>query len=151
MEISDAVADKVYSEVLLSKQNIVLSDIPQSAKSTVEVFRAAVGFETVDTDYEIEKRCGMTKNELIDTKGEEYFRNLETEVIREVSSQNTCVISVGKGGLLKEENVHLLKRNGKIFVCESEHNLDKKEDVVVPYTDETEIIDYIISKRMELV
>ena len=66
-------------------------------------------------DEEIEKRCGCSIKELISSKGDKYFRDLETEVIKDVSSKGCQVISTGGGAVLREENVTALKRNGKIF------------------------------------
>lgn len=114
-KIEKTVADKVFASVLASKENIVLTGMPGSGKSTVGKLLKIDGFEFVDTDSEIEKRCGCTIKELIASKGETYFRNLETEVIHDVSSTNCRIISTGGGAVLREENVRSLKRNGKLF------------------------------------
>ncbi|MBR2901376.1 MAG: shikimate dehydrogenase [Clostridia bacterium] len=114
-KIEKTVADKVFASVLASKENIVLTGMPGSGKSTVGKLLKIDGFEFVDTDSEIEKRCGGTIKELIASKGETYFRNLETEVIHDVSSTNCRIISTGGGAVLREENVRSLKRNGKLF------------------------------------
>ena len=45
---------------------------------------------------------------------------LESEVIRDVSSENCCIISTGGGAILREENVRSLKRNGKLFFINAE-------------------------------
>ena len=66
----------------------------------------------------------MTKEriikELIAANGEKYFRDLETEVICEVSSESRRIISTGGGAILREENVRALKRNGKLFFINAE-------------------------------
>ena len=114
-EIPKKTADKVFGEILLSKQNIVLTGMPGSGKSTVGKLLNIDGFSFIDTDAEIEKRCGCTIKELIALKGEKYFRDKETEVIKDVSSEGCRIISTGGGAILREENIHALKRNGKIF------------------------------------
>ncbi|MBR2868028.1 MAG: shikimate dehydrogenase [Clostridia bacterium] len=114
-EISETVADKVFASVFASKENIVLTGMPGSGKSTVGKLLCIDGFELVDTDEEIEKRCGCTIKELINRNGEEYFRNLESEIIKEISSKGCRVISTGGGAVLRGKNVNALKRNGKIF------------------------------------
>lgn len=98
-----------------SRGNIVLTGMPGSGKSTVGKLINIEGYEFIDTDAEIEKRCGCTIKELIATKGEAYFRDLESEVIRDVSSDFCRIISVGGGAVLREENVKCLKRSGKLF------------------------------------
>ena len=115
---ADAIG-RVYASVLASKENIVLTGMPGSGKSTVGKEFKIDGYEFVDTDAEIEKRCGCTIKELISLKGESYFRDLETEVIRDVSSSGCRIISTGGGAILREENVHCLKRNGKLFFIDA--------------------------------
>lgn len=113
--IEKQVADRVFASIYAAKENIVLTGMPGSGKSTVGKLLNVKGFEFIDTDEEIEKRCGCTICELIEAKGETYFRNLETEVIQQVSSLNCRIISTGGGAILREENVRRLKRNGKLF------------------------------------
>lgn len=114
-EIPKTVADNVFASVFASKENIILTGMPGSGKSTVGKLLNIDGFSFVDTDEEIEKRCGCTIKELIGSKGEKYFRDLETEVIKDVSSKGCQIISTGGGAVLREENVNSLKRNGKLF------------------------------------
>ena len=115
VHISKEKADAVFAGVLASKENIVLTGMPGSGKSTVGKLLGVEGFEFIDTDVEIEKRCGCAIKELIETKGEQYFRDLESEVIADVSSSCCRIISTGGGAVLREENIRSLKRNGKIF------------------------------------
>lgn len=114
-EIAQSVADKVFTSVTESKENIVLTGMPGSGKSTVGKLLDIEGFTFVDTDEEIEKLCGCTIKELINIKGEKYFRDIETEVIKNISSKGCQIISTGGGAVLREENVQYLKRNGKLF------------------------------------
>ena len=113
-------ADQVFASIFGAKENIVLTGMPGSGKSTVGKLLDLEGFTFVDTDAEIEKRCGCAIKELIREKGEPYFRDLETEVIREVSAESCRVISTGGGAILREENVRCLKRNGKLFFLDAE-------------------------------
>ncbi len=114
-EIPKTVEDNVFASVFASKENIILTGMPGSGKSTVGKLLNIDGFSLVDTDEEIEKRCGCTIKELIGSKGEKYFRDLETQVIKDISSKACQIISTGGGAVLREENVIALKRNGKIF------------------------------------
>lgn len=118
-EIEKSLADEVFATIYASKENIVLTGMPGSGKSTVGKLLNVEGFEFVDTDAEIEARCGCSIKELIAKKGEGYFRDLETEVIRQVSKESCQIISTGGGAILREENVRCLKRNGKVFYLEA--------------------------------
>lgn len=176
-KISKDVVDKVFRSIISSKQNIVITGMPGSGKSTVGKLLNVDGFEFIDTDTEIEMRCGCTIKELINTKGEKYFRDLESEVIRNISSKNSQIISTGGGVVLREENVCRLKQNGRLFfidaklsrLCASEsrplsntedklvklyaQRIDiykKTADIVVPDMDTPKAeADYILAKRME--
>lgn len=114
-KIQKEIVDQVFTSVLSAKQNIVLTGMPGSGKSTIGKLLKIPNFTFVDTDEEIEKQCGCSIKELIQTKGEEYFRNLESKVIKEIASKNCQIISTGGGAILREENVTNLKKNGKIF------------------------------------
>ena len=178
-EVEKSEADRVFASVLASKENIVLTGMPGSGKSTVGKLISVDGYSFIDTDEEIEKRCGCTIRELIEEKGEKYFRDVESEVIRDVSSVGCRVISTGGGAVLRHENVYALKRNGKLFfidaslarlsATESRPLSDTNEklarlyneridiykataDAVVPdmSTPEAEA-EYILAKRMEMI
>lgn len=114
-EIDKTVADNVFASVLASKENIVLTGMPGSGKSTVGKSIDIDGFTFVDTDAEIEKHCGCSIKDLITQRGEKYFRDIETEIIKNITSKGCQIISTGGGAILREENVRYMKRNGKIF------------------------------------
>ena len=114
-EFPKTVADNVFASVFASKENIILTGMPGSGKNTVGKLLNIDGFSFVDTDEEIEKRCGCTIKELVGSKGEKYFRDLETQVIKDISSKGCQIISTGGGAILRKENVNSLKRNGKLF------------------------------------
>ena len=119
-EIEKERADSVFADVFSKKENIVLTGMPGSGKSTVGKLLYIDGYEFVDTDEEIERRCGCSVKELISQKGESYFRDIESEVIRDVSSVSGRIIATGGGAILREENVRCLKRNGKLFFINAE-------------------------------
>ncbi len=112
-------ADRVYEAVCNTKENVVLTGMPGSGKSTIGSLLNIDGYTFVDTDSEVEKRCGCTIKELIATKGETHFRDLETQVIRDLSQESGRIIATGGGAILREENVRLLKRNGRLFYLDA--------------------------------
>ena len=96
--------------------NIILIGFMGSGKSTIGTYMEEKGYVLIDTDECIEKDMGIPISEIFATKGEAYFRNLETECIRALIEKNTdkAVVSVGGGLPMREENQVLLKELGKI-------------------------------------
>ena len=117
--IPTEVADQVYSTIFAAKENIVLTGMPGSGKSTVGRLLSTDGYEFVDTDEEVEKACGCSIKALIEEKGETHFRDLETAVIQEVSKKSGLIVSTGGGAILRSENVRCLKQNGKLFFIDA--------------------------------
>ena len=70
----------------------------------------------VDTDSLIEEREGCPITELFKLKGEDYFRQRETELLQElVASKRTGqIISTGGGTIIRPENREILKDLGFI-------------------------------------
>ena len=92
---------------------------------------------------------GEVIKDLIKEKGEKYFRDLETEVIIEISSNSTRVISTGGGAVLREENVDYLKRNGKIFFIDAKlERLQATEDR--PFSDTYEKLKKLYDERFKV-
>ena len=112
-------ADRVFASIVAAKENVVLTGMPASGKSTVGRLLHIDGYTFVDTDAEVEKRCGCSIKELIAAKGEAYFRDLETAVIRDVSAQGGRILATGGGAVLRAENVRYLKQNGKLFFLDA--------------------------------
>lgn len=126
----DATFDRVYGEIYRQKSNIVLIGMPASGKSTVgKILADRMSRELIDTDELIEKRAGMSIPEIFDKLGEGYFRDLESLVIKEVSSMVGVIISTGGGAVLREENVYALRENGRIYF------IDRPLDSLCPTSD----------------
>ena len=124
--IHDEVKEEAYKSVLMKRENIVLSGMPGSGKSSVgKIIAETTGKRFIDTDELISQRYGDTA-EIIRTKGEKAFRDIETEVISSITGEVGCVIATGGGAILRDENVDYLKRNGRIVF------LDRDIDEIVP-------------------
>ncbi len=98
--------------VLGKKERIALIGFMGSGKSTVgKILAEKTGRDFYDIDGLIEKKAGMSINEIFSTSGADYFRNLESEVLAEVLKFKNSVISCGGGIILRKENVSLLKES----------------------------------------
>ena len=107
--------DNVYKELLNEKTNIVLIGMPASGKSTIaKELSKKLNRSFVDTDALIVEKYGAI-SDIFEKYGEEYFRSIETKIIKEVSSLSGIIIATGGGAVLKEENIRALKQNGKLY------------------------------------
>lgn len=98
------------------KKNIFLIGFMGTGKTTVTKELAQLGeFQELDMDAEIEGRENKAVSEIFAENGEEYFRNLETELIKECEAKSGFVIACGGGVVLRQENVESMKKSGCIF------------------------------------
>ena len=101
--------------------NIILTGFMGTGKSLVgKKLAKGLKMSYLDTDKLIEEREAAKICWIFQEKGEDYFRRVETEIIKEVSSFDNCVISTGGGAILKKENLAALKRKG-VIICLSAH------------------------------
>ncbi len=111
-----SLCESTFKEILKSKENIALTGMPSSGKTTVGKYLAGItGKEFIDTDDEIVKKIGMDIPSYFAKYGEKAFRNVESEVIADVSKKNGLIISTGGGAILRKENVRSLKQNGRVY------------------------------------
>ncbi|MBM4138465.1 MAG: shikimate kinase [Nitrospira sp.] len=96
--------------------NVVLIGYRGTGKSTVgKIVAARLGRALVSTDAEIVKRAGHGIPEIVAQHGWDYFRDLESQVCRDLSDGDELVIDTGGGAILRAENVERLKRHGSVF------------------------------------
>ncbi len=108
----ETVVKKIYE----SKENIVLIGMPGCGKSTVGAILAEkTGRELTDTDALITEMTGVPPSAIIRSDGERRFREIETEAVRRVSKSGGKIIATGGGVITRDENVALLRQNGRLF------------------------------------
>lgn len=106
--------------------NIVFTGYMASGKTTVGTLVAKMlGMSFADTDSLIEKSEKRSIAEIFAREGEEFFRNAESEIIKDIAKSDNTVISTGGGAVLRTENIDILRKNGIIV------NLEPSEDVIL--------------------
>lgn len=102
------------------KKNIVLIGFMGCGKTTLgRILSKKLGVNFLDIDYQVEKRVMMKVNEIFNTLGEEYFRKIESDVIKNMTRDFHGIISTGGGSVLNKTNVKYLKSNGKLIYLRS--------------------------------
>lgn len=97
-------------------KNIVLAGFMGTGKSAVGMeLSRLLNMKLIDVDTEIERSQKMTINEIFKQFGEPRFREIETEMIKQISQNNNIIISTGGGAILRQENVDALRKNGTII------------------------------------
>ena len=100
-------------------RNVILIGMPGCGKTTVINLCKEHGKEGCDTDEYIENTHGSISKIFL-KYGEEYFRKLETEAVREICKKDGCFISTGGGCVMREENVRIFKESGKIIYLKAD-------------------------------
>ena len=111
---TEKVATEIFAEIVSEKQNIVLIGMPGSGKSTIgKALSEKTGKTFIDTDDMIVSEYGVI-SDIFKEKGEEYFRDIETQKVKQAAKMNGMIIATGGGAVLKKENVDALRQNGII-------------------------------------
>lgn len=98
------------------KRNLILCGFMGTGKSVVgKSVARTLGFSFADTDRLIEDNCGKRIAEIFREDGEEYFRNLEKEVLFGLPERQT-VVAVGGGLIVDQENYRRLSETGLMIL-----------------------------------
>jgi shikimate kinase len=96
--------------------NIVLIGYRGTGKSSVaRLLAARTKWPIVSTDLEIIKKAGMPVPDIIRKRGWDYFRDVESEICKQVGKKDRTIIDTGGGAVLRKENVESLRQRGRMF------------------------------------
>lgn len=114
--IDDGEIDRIERKLSNAMQNIVLVGMPGSGKSTLAALLGrALGRPVCEADEYVRQAAGMSIPEIFERFGEERFRELETQALRELGKRSGAVISTGGGCVTRRENYAPLHQNGRII------------------------------------
>lgn len=86
-----------------------------SGKSSVAApLAAALGWNWIDADVEIEHRAGCSIREIFEKEGVSKFRKLEEKTLDELLSRDQLVIAAGGGAILSETTRRKMKSSGPV-------------------------------------
>ncbi|MGI5971878.1 MAG: shikimate kinase [Oscillospiraceae bacterium] len=122
--VPPARVEEILKKLKKSLTNLVLVGMPGSGKTTIASSAAKkLGREAIDIDELVVKTAGKSIPEIFQAGGEEVFRDLESNAIKQVGKKNGCVISCGGGAVIREENYAPLRQNSVIIYVERDLSL----------------------------
>jgi shikimate kinase len=93
--------------------NIYLIGFRCTGKTSVgKIIAQKLGMGFIDADDELVKQQGVTIVDMVDTHGWDYFRDKESDVIKDISEMDNIVVATGGGVILNKTNVECMKRSG---------------------------------------
>lgn len=133
-------------------KNIVLIGMPACGKSTIGYWLSKkIGYPLLDTDKYLEEKENRIISDIFSNEGEEYFRNLETKYLKELSEKEGLIISTGGGAVKKKENIDILKKNGIVIFLNREINdISKQNHKHRPLLQDINNIQKLYDERIDL-
>jgi shikimate kinase len=97
--------------------NLYLIGMMGAGKTTIgQQLAASLGYQFFDTDSVVEQATGQSVSDLFATQGEPAFRQLETQVLAELSTYRRLVIATGGGIVLERSNWSYLQHGVIIWL-----------------------------------
>lgn len=97
------------------KKRIILIGMPGCGKTTIgKILSNKLNLKFYDMDDYIQDITGKTIMQLFE-KGEEYFRDIETQACRELIKKDNVLISTGGGVIKRRENIDTLRNDSVII------------------------------------
>jgi shikimate kinase len=95
--------------------NIVLIGYRGTGKSAVgKLVAEALGMKCISMDARIVEKAGMSIPDIVEKHGWTAFRDMESEVARELAKVDNIVIDSGGGVIERPENIDTLQANSRI-------------------------------------
>jgi len=101
-------------------KNIYIVGFMGAGKTSVaKILADELKKEFIEMDAVIEERSGKAISDIFADEGETCFRQLEKQLLNELSLRSDLVVSCGGGLICNEENLGLLKKSGTVVTLET--------------------------------
>lgn len=105
-----------YNTGVKDAGNIFLVGMMGAGKTTVaRLLAGRLNRTFIDSDQELEARCGVKVPVIFEIEGEEGFRNREAAILEELTSRSGIVLATGGGAVLRPENRQRLISRGVVI------------------------------------
>lgn len=95
---------------------VYLTGFMGAGKSTVgPILANTLGWDYFDLDMVIEKRLGKKIRKIFEENGEPFFRQVESEILKELSQNKHAIISLGGGTIVNRSNLKIIRETGKVI------------------------------------
>ncbi len=133
-EHSTTIREKFYSaeprRLRRIGENITLIGMPGSGKTTIGMLLSrAFDADFIDIDAGIEASTGESIARTFESKGEEYFRDIESEYVQKAAVKTGVIISTGGGVVLRQENMDTLRNCGVVLFIDRDIKQIMAEDL----------------------
>ncbi len=143
-----------------NRKNIVLIGFMGVGKTAVgQACARELGWGFIDTDLEIEKLAGCSIANLFKEQGEDYFRQLESKVIKKILEHSYQVVATGGGIVTLDKNRRILHdsrlRGSKVIWLQAsaaviwERVKNNSDRPLLNTADPMAKINYLLSERNE--
>ncbi|MES2795802.1 MAG: shikimate kinase [Bacteroidota bacterium] len=138
-----------------NKKNIYLIGMPSSGKSTLgRALALTMGYEYVDMDEIIVQNEHRSISQIFQESGEDYFRKIETELLKSFLSDQKKVISTGGGVPVFFDNMAFILANGiSVYLdvlpqnlFERIYNSSKNDRPLIDKSDREKLLENLVEK-----
>ncbi len=99
---------------------IALIGLPGSGKTTVgRLLARRLGLPFVDTDHRIEAVLGCSIRAFFEAQGEQAFRDVESQILQELTTGDPCVLATGGGIVLRPQNRERLRATCRVVYLQA--------------------------------
>ena len=114
-QMDDSLIESITKKLSLAMLNVVLIGMPGCGKSTVgRLIAEKLDRRFEDTDVTVELNNNRRIPDIINTFGEDCFRDLEQEAVADICKQSGLVIATGGGAILRQENRNAIRQNAVV-------------------------------------
>lgn len=100
--------------------NIVLIGFRGAGKTALaKILADKLNMQLYSIDKMIEEKTGKRIREIVAEKGWQYFRELESQLIEQLSDVENSIIDTGGGAIENPTNIENLKKNGYIIYVQA--------------------------------